>query len=122
MASRIGVHVRTLDKWEHAKEPFTLDRSEAYTGVMIDDLITLGTSEPYRPYSSISAGPLRQSVAMTGVPQARASTSTLPKPSHNDDKTIDLPTRHRLYAGSLLLQIDCNSAANVLGWPRNVPT
>jgi tRNA uridine 5-carboxymethylaminomethyl modification enzyme len=48
LVAGVNAGLTSLDK----TEPFTLDRADAYIGVMIDDLITLGTVEPYRMFTS----------------------------------------------------------------------
>lgn len=39
-------------RYSRDQEPLILDRSQAYTGVLIDDLVTCGTKEPYRLFTS----------------------------------------------------------------------
>jgi tRNA uridine 5-carboxymethylaminomethyl modification enzyme len=47
LVAGINAHSRT-----HGGHSFTLDRDEAYIGVLIDDLVTKGVDEPYRMFTS----------------------------------------------------------------------
>lgn len=53
-AQGIMAGINAASSLDSSKSPAVLDRAQGYIGVLIDDLVTLGTSEPYRMFTSRS--------------------------------------------------------------------